>query len=481
MKYKIYSFLLPISALIITGCIPQGAYDPYSFAPQSSNSFWKQQGSKSFIISSSCCLQQKIPTYDELKGKTLTLADLIDITLVNNPETKQTWANALAQAALYGQSLSPYLPEITGSGSYSRTRESSLKPTSQWHQTTVTPEMQLSYTIYDFGQRSYSSEKARQALFYSDFSHNQSLQKIVQAIMNAYYDYQYQKQYLTALEANLENAKMSLDAANQKFQTGVASVSDVTQATTSYLQNKINLIAQKSALETSYATLLNIAGIPSNLALLVQDMPENISTNETVQNVDQLLDIARKNRQDLFAAQANVESQKANVGYAKSQELPKLMGEFDIGKNFYPPHMPEAYHYTAEVTLSIPIFKGFYYDNAIRNAKANLEKTRALLDQTELAISKEVSIAHTKFLNSKDTLQCSLEYLASANLRFDITLSNYKVGTMNILDVISAQSSLADARAKKVNSQKDWFKALVDIAYATGSLCTNPSLEEKKP
>jgi outer membrane protein TolC len=481
MKTKLFRYLLPFFSLFVSGCIPQGAYDPFSFAPQTSNSFWNQKGSHSITVTASSCSTQPLQnlSYDELKGKTLSLVDLIDITLIHNPQTKQTWADALAQAAIYGQSLSPYLPEVTGSGSYTRARLSSIKPDAQWLQTTVTPEMQLSYTIYDFGERNYASEKARQALFYSDFTHNQSLQNVVQNVMSAYYDYQYQKQFLIALEADLENAKASLDAANQRFQSGVVSVSDITQATTSYLQNKINLISQKSALESSYAKLLNIAGLPSNLSLSMQNMPDNISTTQTVQNVDELLEIAQKNRQDLFAAKANVASHKANVHYTQSQELPKLLGELDYGKNFYPPHTPEAYHFTAQLTLSIPLFKGFYYTNTIREAKANLERSKATLDKTELDISKDITIAHTHFVQAKDTLQCAIEYLASAELRFNIALSSYNTGTMNILDVIAAQSSLADARARKVNAQKDWFTSLVEIAYATGSLCTNPNPQEK--
>ncbi len=50
---------------------------------------------------------------------------------------------------------------------------------------------------------------------------------------------------------------------------------------------------------------------------------------------------------------------------------------------------------------------------------------------------------------------------------------------MTILDVMSAQSSLADARSKKANSQKNWFVSLASIAYATGSLCATPNEEDE--
>ena len=52
-----------------------------------------------------------------------------------------------------------------------------------------------------------------------------------------------------------------------------------------------------------------------------------------------------------------------------------------------------------------------------------------------------------------------------------IALSNYKAGTNTILDVLSAQSSLADSRAKKAQATRDWYSSLANLSYSTGSMC----------
>lgn len=481
MRFKKIAILL---AFLFTGCY-QGAYDPFSFAPKSFNTIWQKQTSSILITSTSCYgSSAKSPLPDQLKNKELTLAELIDITLQNNPTTKQTWADALARAAQYGQSLSNYFPTINAETTYTRERVSTFVPgktpgDAHFFLTKITPETQITYTIYDFGQTYYFSETARQALFFADFTHNRQLQNAVQNVMNAYYDYQFQLQSLSALEADLETTKTTLDAANEKFQTGVSAVSDVTQATTSYLQTKINLLSQKTALETSFANLATIAGLPAHIPFSTQKMPEDLSTNVPIPSIDSLIEMAKKNRQDLFAAEADVASKKANVSYAKSEEYPTFSGEFDYGRNIHPGYTPEAYHFTGLLTFSVPLFKGFYYTNAIRNAKALLERSKATLEETELTISKDVAIARETLQNAKDTLDCALEYLASANERFKIVLSQYKVGTTTILDVIASQSSLADARAKKASAQRDWLSAIVGIAYSTGSLCINPQSQER--
>jgi outer membrane protein len=107
-------------------------------------------------------------------------------------------------------------------------------------------------------------------------------------------------------------------------------------------------------------------------------------------------------------------------------------------------------------------------------AQANLEGSKAQLMQTELTIIQHVTTAHLGVKTAAQNLKDAVEYLKSAELEFKIALSSYKAGTATILDVMSAQSSLADARSKQAGSQRDWFTSLAAIAYATGSLCSAP-------
>ena len=97
--------------------------------------------------------------------------------------------------------------------------------------------------------------------------------------------------------------------------------------------------------------------------------------------------------------------------------------------------------------------------------------------QTESTQLQNLTTAHMGVKTAASNLTDSDEYLKAAELEFNIALTSYKVGTMTILDVLQAQSSLADARSKKASAQKDWFLSLADIAYATGSLCATPNEE----
>jgi outer membrane protein TolC len=451
----------------------QGAVDPFSLAPTTAYSSWTPMKGNN-LVSSKYCRTVLPPTFET--GE-LNLAELLDIALQNNPSTKQTWAQARSYAGQYGQSLSEFYPSVQFQGVYYRNKGtflSPLQPTSYYY-TQAGPDFTLSYTLFDFGQRSSAALAAREALYYADYNHNQNIQTVMQTVMDDYYDYLYQMAELQATQSNLENAQSSLDAANQKFALGLAALGDVAQARTQFLQSKINFTSQKQRVENAYAQLAVDLGLPANLKFKVQPMPDQIIADAAMESVEQLVAIAQEQRQDFQAAQAALKSKEASLLNAKRAMLPVLSTNLSFGHYWFEEGAEEKhFHWEAILAVTFPMFQGFYYKNGIRTAEANVDQTKAQLMETELSIIQNVTTAHMGVKTAAQNLTDTEEYLKSAELEYKIALSSYKAGTSTILDVMSAQSSLADARSKKAGSQKEWFTALAQIAYATGSLCSAP-------
>ncbi len=480
--------------------------DPWRMAPGAPYCTWKPvEGS--CLVSAKYCKTVLPPSFE---SESLSVAELIDIALQNNPTTKKTWAMARAAAAKYGQSLAPFYPSVAFDGSYLRikgsttalntqTLQGGLAPSSAgavsgnstgqtnviveqglssptpFYLTQWGPDVALAYTLFDFGQRTSAAMAAREALYYADLTHNQQIQSIIQEVMQDAYDYLYNQTLLRSTQANLENAQISLDAANEKFCLGLAALGEVAQARTQYLQNKINFTTQKQNLENAFARLAVDMGLPANIPFKVQMMPEQIVPFPLMESLDLLVEKAQAQRQDFLAALADVRAKEALVLNAKRAALPILSSSFDLGHYFFNDHRQEkGSHWSAMLSLTFPIFQGFFYQNQIKNAKANLETSQAVMLQKELSVIQDVTTSHLGVKTAAENLTDAEEYVKSAELDFKIALCGYKEGTRTILDVISAQSSLADARSKKAQSQKNWFVSLANLSFATGSLCAEP-------
>ena len=490
-----YWWLLSTSSLVLLtcgGCYPNRAViDPWVYAPASPTREWVPPKNV-----------KPMPLSDEppdLPGQEdpYSLGELIDIALRNNQQTKITWAQAKSAAANYGQTQSTFFPAFNGNFSYQRARQPSFitsgvtpagsnnganpSATSTLTKTTVidtyysfwSPQLSVTYLLYDFGTSRATSEAAKEALYNADWTHNDAILTLLQTIMTDFYNYLYQKQLLIADVADVETAKLTLDAAQLGFETGVRDVSDVLQSTTTLLQNQTTWASQQQNVETAYTTLLNDMGLPANITLKTQDLPTQLPQNDLIPPLETLLAIAMQTRPDLLAAEANLKSKQQSLLAAKRQFLPQFNYTFDIGKNYYNGGLHDRYNFTSTFAVSMPLFQGFFYRNAIKIAQANQEVAEDQVKQSELSLIQQITSYHYNVRVAYDTLRFATEYLAAADEQYVVALAQYKQGTNTILNVISAQSSLSDARARQASAIQQWFTSLANLAYATGLLSPN--------
>lgn len=470
--------------LLFTSCGDyRGASEPYSYAPSTPQSIWiPPKGLKAKPIN----LVE--PVSEKLEEQDLSLAEIIDIALTNNPDTQQSWAEARAASAEYGQALQKYYVLSELDGNFERARFgtppisgfTTSSTGSIFYQSNYGADLALTYTILDFGQTRATSKAALESLYSANFSHNWELQTVVRTIMNDFYTFLSRKAQLAAANQDVVNAQVSLDAVLEKLSQGTTDIADKVQATTTYLQQKLNVVKQKQLLTNAYTILLEDMGIPSNASLKFEDYPDELQLYEII-SIEQLIDIAKLHRPDLQSSLAAVRSQEQNLLLAQRKKYPTVMGDFDIGRTYYSGGFNDKYDFVGTVSLKFPLFQGYYIDNGIRLAKANLETSKAQLKELELKLIQEVTSYHQNVGYAREAYQYAKEYLASAQEDFRLYLQKYKVGTTTIVDLINAQTSVANAQSQLVEAEKDWYTSLANIAYATGVLTQKPEIINDAP
>lgn len=472
--------VLPSTFLILlsmTSCLPDWAVvQPWNnaYVASSKETYWTPP--------TPIKQKESVPLATEIPENEipLSLAEALDIALKNNTQTQLTWAQARTAAAQFAQSQSQLFPTISSDFYYERSYEPDVSinipeigPLQEFFLSQWGPQFTLSYTIFDFGQIRATSEAARQALYYADWTHNRAIQTLVNTITDDYYNYLYQKQLLEANREDLETAQVTLDSTKLGRITGVKDLSDYLQARTQVLQNEIQLVTQRQAVETSYTQLLSDMGLPANLILDIDSMPEINPDDKMLQNADELLTIALEQRADLLAAKANLESKKESLSAARRKFAPNLTYNFEIGRTYFSGGTHDNYDFYGTLSLNFPLFSGFYDLNGVKLARAAKEQAEAQLKQMEIQVIQDVTNAHTNVKTAFETLKFTDAFLKAAEEQYKVAIGQYRAGTTSILTVVSAQSTLADARAKQVGAVKGWFTALADLTYATGIVSEN--------
>ena len=227
---------------------------------------------------------------------------------------------------------------------------------------------------------------------------------------------------------------------------------------------------QKDLAAASIIKLATDMGMPGNVTFSTQEFPSELPGSEYIAKLDDLIDLSIQNRPSIASKKAEVNSRKSAVNQARLNQLPKIDGAINLSYFRYNAFYKEHLNYTGEFKLTWPFFSGLEYRNKVRQAKSKLKMAEASLKLEQENALQEVTLSFTNYKNAIERVEYSCAYLDSALEEFDVTLSNFRAGTGNILDVMQAQTSLSNARSKYTISVRDLFVSLTNLAYSTGSL-----------
>ncbi|MEP6906009.1 MAG: TolC family protein, partial [Gemmatimonadales bacterium] len=248
----------------------------------------------------------------------LTLMDVVDLALRNNPSTRASWAQARVAADVLGSARGQYFPTFDGSVTASRTQSPATAGRTAGRRTEYTPSVSLNYLLLDFGGRSGNVESARQRLFAADLTHNATLQNVVLQAETAYFSYMATLALLAAERSALAEAQANLTSAGQRNKVGLATIADVLQARTAFSQEQLNLETIEGSLQAARGSLASALGLPANLPFDLQPLPAAIPVGAISQSVDSVINEALRNRPDLAAARAQAAASGALVRVARS-------------------------------------------------------------------------------------------------------------------------------------------------------------------
>lgn len=399
--------------------------------------------------------------------KPLDLTDVVDIALCNNPQTRQGWASARVQAALVGVAQAAYLPAVSASASANRLRNEATRGGDPYTQRLL--GVDLSYVLFDFGARSASLESARQLFAAASSTRDATVQAVFLAAVQAFF----QRQASAAvLEATLQSEKAaleSLNAAEARYRVGSATPADRLQARTAHAQAVLNRIGAEGAVKIAQGTLANVLGADPTRALSLMPMPPAAPGAGFEADVARLIEEARQRRPDLAAAEAQFRAAQAGVAAAQASHLPTLSLGVGAGRS----HLSGQPTYDSShvgLTLTIPIFSGFSTTYKVHAAEAQADVQAARREQVRLQVALDVWNAHANLATATQSVKTATELLESATQSERVAAGRYRAGVGSILDLLTAQAALANARQQRIQAGTNWFVSRATLAQAMGAL-----------
>ncbi len=299
-----------------------------------------------------------VPDTVRVRMNRLTLADAVDISLANDPDTRAAWLTARSAAAAWAGTLgSLWLPDLSlnaaatrlwsfPDGFNSREARDSL--------TVYRAEAGLSFLLFDFGGRASFTAMAREALLAADWTHNQAIQNAVLETETAFFNYCAAQSLLQANRTSMAEAEENLRAAEEKHRVGLATLADVLQARTAHSEVRLAVLAVEGQVRITRGGLADAMGYPAHAFQDIGAVDPGPPTPGAAQTVDSLVNRALAARPDLQAVRAAGRAASAAADAALSRMLPTLSLSGTASRtrmDGVPGHMDDA---SGRLVLQIP-------------------------------------------------------------------------------------------------------------------------------
>lgn len=390
----------------------------------------------------------------EIGTEKLTLADLIEIGLCNNPSLNKGFMSVKSSEAEYGAAKSEYLPSLAATGSisadYSKNEYEGSDQGSPY-----SGSIALDWLLFDFGGRNARTEQTKAYLDAAGFTYNVLLQDTILSITKAYYTLLSNKAVLESAKISEKSFLKSYEESKKRYELGLVPLNDKLLAQTSYEQSKLTVIEADNAVQEASGNLAILLNLPPDTVfdLFLPKRTKDIIQLNISRNIQELIDMAVEERSEIKSKYKEQEAAKYNIDIAKSTALPSVsVGASISGNDNWRTSNPYQYGTSVGLQLSVPLFTGFKNTYNITKAQYDYEQANYGVTETIDTVKNEVWNAWQNYKTAFAAYDISKNVLESAKENQRVAFASYEVGRGSILNLLTAESQLAEARQENASA-----------------------------
>jgi outer membrane protein len=406
---------------------------------------------------------------DPLPARPLGLVEITDLAMRNNPATRAAWASVRQSEAAEKIARAGYWPTISASYSAQRVQQLAFEGNQVPVQTRYGPSMSFSYLLFDFGARGGALDRAQAETLAARMTQHQALQDLLLTVESAYYAVIGTRGIEQATRRTVAETQASNDAAQARHKTGAATIGDVYQSQAALAAATVAMQQAEGARVIAEGALAVALGHPPDTAVQLAEWHPPESPELPARSIGEMMEAARNARPELLAAKAREQAADAAVRAARSDHWPTLTLAGSAGRTTIVDR-GTANQYNAGVRVDLPLFSGFSVQGAIEQARASADVAHADLESLRLSVEQQVWVAYQNVQTSRKGIDAARAQLRAAEQAAEAIRARYRTGLSSILEVLTTEQVLAQARIADVQAGINWFQSLTTLGHSAGGL-----------
>ena len=271
---------------------------------------------------------------------------------------------------------------------------------------------------------------------------------------------------VVAAQANVELAQALLKLAQDQRNAGVATGVDVIRAQTRLAEQQVGLAQAQTDSEQARLNLQRLIGLPLGNPLTLTDQLRFVE--DPLPSVEMAVAQAGKDRREIQVAEEENRVSKLEVQSARAEHLPSLEVVGDYGSSGITPGNFALPTRRVAVQLNVPIFNGGLTQGRVTAAASRQRQTELSLANIRGQVEEDVRLALTTLRTAAVQVRAADESVTLAQRELEMARDRFRAGVADNLEVITAQTSLANARVSQVTALAQHNAARLNLAAALG-------------
>ncbi len=366
--------------------------------------------------------------------------------------------------------LGALLPNLSGEGSYTNRKvfqgqfggQSAVSPSRNIHDL----RGRLTQSIFNWGLiQQYRAGKTGVDAAHLDA---ESVKRdIMSTIALLYFDAIRAEETVLAREANVKLNKELWDMAAGRKAAGAATGLDVIRAKVQYQSERQRLLETLIERNKARLNLVRTMGIRNDTTIVFQDALQVVDVPS--QTPEEAIKMALDNRVELEAQERRRLESQLRLDAVRGERIPSLdvRGDYGlIGEKF-----DERFgSRTIGAYLTIPLFDGGQREGRIHESTSQLRQQMIRQKNLIHQVSIDARDALLTLETAREQVTVSREALELAFRELELSQKAFAVGTISHLEIINAQTSMAESRDRAIEALFNFNAARVNLARSQGRM-----------
>lgn len=396
-----------------------------------------------------------------------TLEQAISAAMATNPQLESQRARTelarenLAQARALGR---PTL-NLSGSAGYEYTDSDSPLSFNLGDRPIASAQLQAVQPLFTGGRVSSSIRQAKAGIAASDQQLEAARQDLILEVVTAYVDVRAARETVAIRENNVVVTSEQVRAANDRFDVGVVTRTDVSLAQARLEGATAALAGAEAALVANEANYQFLTGLNPETLVTPPPLPPLPATIESA------TDLALSSNPNLIAAQHQERAATEAINIARSRSKPQvnIVAGAGVQQTFGNTERRDS-NVSAVAQGSVPLLSGGLIRSQERAARIERSQARLQIDAIERQLRAQVAQAWYGYEAERRAIDASARQVEAAQIAYEGAKEELAVGVRTTLDVLDQEQQLFEAQLALVQAERDAYVAAHRLLRATGGL-----------